>query len=96
MNEIKINCEGDFSNEIDLEVVMNKDREYFLNNPDKKQYNRPIHPLEILEAQANGRNFDSSYRVTVTEIALGTRIREFHSPSSSYKKKQYKGFGKPR
>lgn len=81
---------------IDIEAVMEIDREYFINNSGSKQYTRSIHPLEILEAQSNGRNFDSNILVTVTEVELGHRMRSFNFPKMSPKKKPYKGFGKPR
>lgn len=65
---------------VDIESVMESDREFFEHHPHQKSYIRDIHPLEIIEAHQKGVFFDLTYRVVVTEIAPGVRSRQMCLP----------------
>lgn len=58
-----------------LDQVMQGDREFFLQHPDRDYYVRPITPVEILEGQALGKNVHDNARVLVGEVVPGSRIR---------------------
>jgi hypothetical protein len=90
---------------IDLESVMQSDRQFFEDNPHQKSYTREIHSLEIIEARQKGVCFDFNYRVIVTEISPGTRTREIYHPDQSHtdrgqannnkkSRREYKGFAR--
>ncbi|NJL51601.1 MAG: hypothetical protein HC930_04165 [Hydrococcus sp. SU_1_0] len=79
-----------------FEKVMEKDRQYFKNNPKKSQYERTITEVEKIEQKYIG-NTDLPTHILVSEIADGLRSRipftnrGLNIPKS--KRKQAKGFG---
>lgn len=58
-----------------LELVMQRDREFFLRHPERDYYVRQITPVEVLEGQALGKEVHGNARVFVGEVAPGSRIR---------------------
>lgn len=54
---------------------MQRDREFFLQHPDRDYYVRPITPVEVLEGQALGKEVHEYVRVLVGEVVPGSRIR---------------------
>ena len=59
----------------ELERVMQRDREFFLQHPDRDYYVRPITQVEILEGQALGKEVDDQAQVLVGEVVPGSRVR---------------------
>lgn len=59
----------------ELEQVMQRDRDFFLQHPECDYYVRPITPVEIREGQALGKDVDESACVLVGEVVPGNRIR---------------------
>jgi hypothetical protein len=58
-----------------LEQVMQRDRDFFLQHPECDYYVRPITAVEVLEGQSLGKTVDESARVLVGEVMPGSRIR---------------------
>jgi len=58
-----------------LEQVMQRDREFFLQHPECDYYVRSITPVEILEGQALGKETHEQARVLVGEVVPGSRVR---------------------
>lgn len=58
-----------------LDQVMQRDRDFFLQHPDRDYYVRPITPVEVLEGQALGKEVHDNARVLVGEVVPGSRIR---------------------
>jgi len=58
-----------------LEQVMQRDREFFRQHPDRDYYVRPITQVEILEGQALGKEVDDQAQVLVGEVVSGSRVR---------------------
>ncbi len=59
----------------ELEQVMEMDRDFFRQHPERDYYVRSITPVEILEGQALGKPVDHQARVLVGEVAPGSRVR---------------------
>lgn len=60
----------------ELEQVMQRDRDFFLQHPECDYYVRAITPVEILEGQAMGKPVDDKARVLVGEVVPGNRVRD--------------------
>lgn len=58
-----------------LEQVMQQDRDFFLQHPDRDYYIRPITPVELVEGKAMGKAPLPQAFVLVGQIAPGSRIR---------------------
>ncbi len=58
-----------------LDQVIQRDRSFFLQHPDRDYYVRPITPVEVLEGQALGKDVHEQARVLVGEVVPGSRIR---------------------
>jgi hypothetical protein len=58
-----------------LEQVMEGDREFFLQHPERDYYVRPITPVEVVEGQQLGKAVTTDAFVLVGEIAPGSRVR---------------------
>jgi hypothetical protein len=58
-----------------LEQVMQSDRDFFLQHPEREYYVRPITPVEIFEGQSLGKLVGENARVLVGEIIPGSRVR---------------------
>lgn len=58
-----------------LDQVLQRDRAFFLQQPDQDYYVRPITPLEVLEGQALGKAVHEQARGLVGEVVPGSRIR---------------------
>lgn len=61
----------------ELELITQKDRDFFLQNPTERFYIRSITPVEILEARAVGRFLDANGFMLVGEVTPGCRTRLF-------------------
>lgn len=58
-----------------FEQVMQRDRSFFLQHPDRDYYVRPITPIEVLEGQALGKTVHEQAQVLVGEVLPGSRVR---------------------
>jgi hypothetical protein len=58
-----------------LEQVMQSDRDFFLQHPEREYYVRLITPVEVLEGQSLGKLVGENARVLVGEIIPGSRVR---------------------
>ena len=76
-------------NEITLESVMDFDRAFFENNPDRKAYTRKMMPCEI--PSFHNSSMLNTHIVLVSMIAEGTRIREFIKHPAT-KRQKTRGF----
>jgi hypothetical protein len=58
-----------------LEAVMQEDRDFFLQHPDRDWYLRSVTPIEVREARSMGNPVTDDAMVLVGEVAPGSRIR---------------------
>ncbi len=59
----------------EFEEVMQGDRVFFLQHPDRDWYVRPITPVEVAEGRALGNSVIEDALVLVGELAPGSRVR---------------------
>jgi hypothetical protein len=85
--------------EAELELVVQKDQEFFLANPNQDYYVRPITQAELSEAHSQRKFPPANSLVLVGEIEPGVRIRapfaeeEGIQRKNTYKKRpKHKGF----
>ncbi len=58
-----------------LEAVMQGDRDFFVQHPERDYYVRPITPVEVMEGRAMGRQVDETAEMLVGEVVPGSRVR---------------------
>ena len=58
-----------------FEQVMEADREFFAQHPDREYYIRPITEPEVVEGRSMGKAVTSDAYVLVGELAPGSRVR---------------------
>lgn len=58
-----------------MEAVMEQDRAFFLQHPERDYYVRPITPVEVVEGQQLGKAVTEEAFVLVGEVVPGSRVR---------------------
>lgn len=59
----------------EFEEVMQRDRDFFLQHPERDWYVRPITPVEVAEGRSLGKSVTEDAMVLVGEVAPASRIR---------------------